>query len=312
MRHLPNDRAAVIGAAGFIGSALSARLRDSGATEVASYTRRRPFLTSAGKLDDGVLRARTVFWLASSVRPATAGDRPDLVASDRAALESLIESLRTSHSEARLVTVSSGGTVYDTSGAPPYSESSAVKPANAYGLAMLDVERLVGAVPGSVVLRVSNAYGPGQEARHGQGVIAHWLNAVKAGQAIHLVGDDQVARDYVFIHDVVDALIAAAGSVDPPAVVNVGSGRPTTLAQLAQVVSDLVRPHALDVHRDPARAFDSPSTWLDVSLAAQRLGWTAQTPLRNGLESTWKSMVGETPASKADGTGGAARTGGIS
>lgn len=310
MRHLPNDRAAVIGAAGFLGSALSARLRGAGATEVASYTRRQPFLTSAGRLDDGVLRARTVFWLASSVRPATAGDRPDLVASDRAALESLIDRLGASHREARLVTVSSGGTVYDTSRPAPYNESSAVKPVHAYGVAMLDIERLVGAVPGSVVLRVSNAYGPGQAARHGQGVIAHWLNAVKAGQAIHLVGDDQVARDYVFIDDVVDALVAVADSVDPPAVVNVGSGRPTTLAQLALLVSELVRPHVLDVHRDPARVFDSPSTWLDVSLAAQRLGWTAQTPLRNGLELTWKSMVDQTQASDADGIGGAARTGG--
>lgn len=236
---------------------------------------------------------QSVFWLASSIRPATAGDRPAAVEADRSALAVLIDGLTRLRSSARLVTVSSGGTVYDTAVPAPYGEGSSLRPVNAYGRAMLDIERLVGAWGDSCVLRVSNAYGPGQQPRFGQGVIAHWLAAVAAGDPVHVIGSDQVARDYVYVEDVVDALVDVGNAGDPPPVVNIGSGRPTTLAELLAMISAVVSPRAVDVRRDPARSFDSPSTWLDISLARRRLGWEPRTELPAGLAVTWRSIATE-------------------
>ncbi|HET6966523.1 MAG TPA: NAD-dependent epimerase/dehydratase family protein [Acidimicrobiales bacterium] len=292
MRHSPENRAAVIGAGGFIGSALSRRLRKAG-LEVAAYTRSVPFWTSDRGLDEGLASVRSVFWLASSIRPSTAAELPAAVEADRLALAGLIDKLGTVNGEARLITVSSGGTVYDTSQPPPYGEDSPVRPVNEYGRAMLEIEGAVRTWDHSSVLRVSNAYGPGQPARYGQGVVAHWLAAVISGRPVHLVGDDQVARDYVFIEDVVDALVAASTADHPPQVVNVGSGRPTALAELLAMISSVVAPREILVTREPARAFDSPSTWLDVSLARRQLGWEPRTGLPDGLAATWRWMMAE-------------------
>ena len=289
MRHSPENRAAVIGAGGFIGSTLTRRLHEAG-VEVDRYTRSASFVGPDGRLDERLACVQSVFWLAGSIRPATAGDRPAVVEADRSVLARLIDGLGELQSPARLITVSSGGTVYDTSQPAPYHEESPLRPVNAYGRAMLDIEGLVHEWGRSCVLRVSNAYGPGQRARHGQGVIAHWLNAVVAGDPVHLVGSDQVARDYVYIEDVVDALVAVSAADAVPPVVNIGSGQPTTLAELVRLLSAAVAPRAVRIRQEPARAFDSPSTWLDISLARRQLGWEPRTSLTTGLEQTWHSM----------------------
>jgi UDP-glucose 4-epimerase len=289
MRPSPENRAAVVGAAGFIGSALTRRLREAG-VEVDAYTRSVSFLGPHGGLDEKLACVRSVFWLASSIRPATAAGRLSAVEADRTALARLIDGLDASASSARLITVSSGGTVYDTSLPAPYREESPVRAANAYGQAMLEIERLVRAWGEHSVLRVSNAYGPGQQPRDGQGVIAHWLSAVAAEDPLRLVGSDQVARDYIYIDDVVDALIAASQADGPPSVVNIGSGQPTTLAELLSLISDAVSPQRVEVRQEPARVFDAPSTWLDISLARRELGWVPGTTLAAGLGLTWGSI----------------------
>jgi UDP-glucose 4-epimerase len=290
MGQVSQERAAVVGAAGFIGAALTRRLRQSG-IEVAAYTRASPFVSPGNNLDLGMDGARTIYWLASSIRPSTAAHRPDAVDADRTALADLIARMRAVGHQARLVTVSSGGTVYDTSQPAPYHEQSLIHPTNEYGRAMLEIERTAATWKDSVVLRVSNAYGPGQRARQGQGVIAHWLSAVEDCLPVHVMGDDQVARDYVFIEDVVDALIAVGRLEEPTPILNIGSGRPTSLAELLDLVCSVVRPRRVEVIRDPSRTFDSPTTWLNVNLAGEQIGWTPRTPLLAGLSATWSWML---------------------
>ncbi|HLY33903.1 MAG TPA: NAD-dependent epimerase/dehydratase family protein [Jatrophihabitantaceae bacterium] len=285
-------RAAVMGAAGFIGHALTGALQARG-IPVAGYTRATPFLDATGRLSPGARAADTVFWLASSIRPATASDHADAAAADERALSRLLDALGTEgNPRARVVVVSSGGTVYDSTHPSPHAESAPLAPANEYGAAMLRIESLVAdRAPQPVVIRVSNAYGPGQPARRGQGVIAHWLSAIAGGEPIHVLGRDDVARDYVFIDDVIDALIRVHASEEVPSVVNVGSGVPTTLRTLLDHVRDTVAPRGVDAHHDPGRSFDAPSNWLDVSLAAEELGWKPATDLPGGLTRTWQHVA---------------------
>jgi UDP-glucose 4-epimerase len=116
----------------------------------------------------------------------------------------------------RVVAVSSGGTIYDTGNPPPYSEASPVRPSNAYGEAILAMETLLrDRWPNHVVLRASNAYGPGQPAQRGQGVIAHWFDSVLREQPIRMIGDPETRRHYLYIDDLVGALRSVATITDP-------------------------------------------------------------------------------------------------
>jgi UDP-glucose 4-epimerase len=289
---------AVVGAGGFLGRALVGAAHRS-RVPVAAYTRAIPFLSPDGTPDAGLARSRTVYWLASSVNPALAEADPERVLADREAFAALLRAVRVLPEPPRVVLLSSGGTVYDPADPPPYQESSATAPRGAYGRAKLDLEADLRAsgVPG-VAVRPSNVYGPGQPAGPGQGVVAHWLRAAARGEHLTVYGEPESTRDYVFVDDMVRALLALDVHVGPvPPVVNVGSGDPTSLKELADTVLEVVGDPALRWEREDARGFDVPHTWLDVALARDALGWRPSTPLRDGLASAWRSVrCGESPA----------------
>lgn len=280
---------AVVGATGFIGSAVLTALRDQSLPSLA-FTRRTPPVTPDGALAPGVGEASAIVWAAASVNPALAESRPDLVDADLRALTRLVDALGRSSSTARLVLLSSGGTVYDPSGSVPYRESSRCSPRGAYGRSKLAAESLVLRSQAPVVLRVANAYGPGQPVSPGQGVIAHWLHAIDRGDPVTLFGPAETARDYVHVDDVVDAILAATTVERPPDVANIGSGAPTTLAGLLEAVGRVAGPFI--VEHAGSRSFDVSRTWLDVSLAAQTLGWRPRITLEDGLDSTWRAIGG--------------------
>lgn len=279
---------AVLGAAGFVGGAVARRAEASG-LEVSRWTRQRPFLVD-GAPAPGLASTGTVFWLVSSIRPAVAAD--ERAQADLRLLRRLLDGLDAAGSDARVVVLSSGGTVYDTAETPPYTEQHPVRAANAYGEAMLEVEAtLRGARDDSVVVRASNAYGPGQPARRGQGVVAHWLDCIAREEPIRLFGDPDVRRDYVYVDDLADALLAVAAHPDPPRTLNAGSGTGTSLQELADVVVRAVDA-PVEMEHSPGRAFDAPSTWLSVDLAREALGWTPTTPLDEGVRRSWESLSG--------------------
>lgn len=282
--------AAVVGAAGFLGSALVHTLH-AGGVPVAAFTRKTPFLTDSGSPDGGLLAARTIFWLVSSINPAIAESEPWRVHDDREAFVSLLRALDRLADPPKVVLVSSGGTVYDPAVAPPYREDSPTRPRGAYGAAKLELERLLhSAALGegqAIAVRVSNAYGAGQPAVSGQGVIAYWLRALAAGDPITIFGDPGTSRDYVYVDDIAAALAAVhRHSGELPPVLNVGSGVPTSLGELAHLVRVVVGDRS-KVRHEPARDFDVPHSWLDVRRAASLLGWRPSTSLPAGIARAW-------------------------
>lgn len=281
---------AVVGAGGFLGTALVAAARQAG-VPVDPYTRATPALRPDGGADRRLARAGTVFWLASSVNPALAEAHPERVRSDLAAFAALLRAVGRLPRPPRVVLLSSGGAVYDPAAPPPYREADPTRPRGAYGRAKLAMEAtlLASGLPGTV-LRVSNLYGPGQPAVSGQGVIGHWLRAAAAGRNLTLYGDPATTRDYVYAADVATALLAVHAAAGPPPVLNLGSGRPTSLRELAELLLAVVGDPALHLDPRPARGFDVPHTWLDVRLAATALGWTATTPLEAGLARCWGAV----------------------
>ncbi|HEX5404371.1 MAG TPA: NAD-dependent epimerase/dehydratase family protein [Pseudonocardiaceae bacterium] len=293
-------RAAVIGSYGFIGAQLHAKLAMAGAA-VTGFTRQDPIFGPDGRPHEKLLAADVLFYLATSVSPGTAEQRPDLVASDQELFATLVDRLAEEVRPPFVVLAGTGGYVYDPASPLPFGEESPVAPRTAYGRAKIDLERALAdraaKVPG-ISLRLSTVYGPGQRLRTGQGVIAHWFTAAASGRPLRLFGDPATLRDYVYIDDVVAAL-ARVGEVgrsgaELPEVINIGSGRPTQLGELLDLVVATV-PGPVEVERLPGRGFDHYDAVLDIQLAAEVVGWRPETSLPAGLAKTWWALSADEP-----------------
>ena len=298
------NRAAVIGAGGFIGASLSSALADAH-VDTACFTRSARVFTDRNELSYALRRAPVVYYLASSINPTLGEMHPEWGAADRQLFSRLLARLAERGDPPAVVLTSSGGTVYDQDVAPPYSESSPVRATGRYGQAKLALEEELfgysGRIPG-VILRLANVYGPGQVAGKGQGVLGYWMRAALDGEPLRVIGDPACSRDYVYITDVVDCLgrvdkalrtgelLAGRPACTDPVVLNVGSGVATSLTELISVVCGVVG-RDLPVVYAESRRMDRRHVWLDVARACGELGWRPATSLTEGVERMWQWTV---------------------
>lgn len=284
---------AVVGSSGFIGARLVGALREFG-VPTAAFDRAHPFLDESGP-HPAFLHAGTVFVVAGNTTPALAELQPWSCAPDLNLLRTLVTSLAGfRHGAPLLVLASSGGTVYDPACAPPYREGDPINPPTNYGRLKAAQESILDGFPQvpSLVLRLANVYGPGQIAGNGQGVIAHWLAAAEQQQPLRMFGSPDVARDYLYVDDLVELLIAVhrAPRAGLPRVLNVGSGTATTLAEVADLVLAATGAPGSAIEHLPARDCDRKAVWLDTRLAGSALGWRARTPLREGISAALAAL----------------------
>lgn len=134
-------------------------------------------------------------------------------------------------------------------------------------------------------LRLYSAYGPWEEPRRlVPALLVHGLE----GEWPPLT-DPATARDFVWVGDVVDALLLAAACplADPGAVFNIGTGRQTRLAEIVALVRDVLGIGAEPAWQTmPGRAWDTDAWQAEPSRAWRELGWVARTGLREGLAQT--------------------------
>jgi UDP-glucose 4-epimerase len=278
---------AVVGAAGFLGGAIM-RAFDHAGVSAQGFTLEDPML-SEGELVHNAQRVRTVVWCASRINPRLAAEQPHLIDRDYADLDDALTEFSRWKRPPRVVVFSSGGTVYGPPAVPPFREDPEPHPVNAYGLAKLMLERQVRSSGlDSVALRIANAYGPGQRPAPGQGVLAHWMEAVVAREQIHLFGDPSATRDYVYVDDIARAAVAVHLADVAPPIVNVGSGNATSLEDLLAVFGRVIAPHRADVVRHEARDTDTQHNSLDVALGREALGWQPQVDLEQGVRQMWQ------------------------
>ncbi len=139
----------------------------------------------------------------------------------------------------------------------------------------------------TVALRIFNAYGPGQAlpVSHAP-VVPRFLRAALTGGSLVVYGDGRQTRDYVYVDDVVDALVAAATATGlNRQVVNIGSGRETSMAELIAHVERATGRRA-NVIAHGEKSGGVPRLAADIGRAGALLGFRPRTSLADGLRLT--------------------------
>src|SRR5438552_1555209 len=187
------------------------------------------------------------------------------------------------------VVYASTAAVYGNCGNLPVDEESPAAPLSAYGADKHACElhaRIAGAIHGvpTVGLRFFNLYGPRQDPLSPySSVISIFAEKLLRGEPVEIFGDGEQARDFTYIRDAIRALRQAMKLATTKApVFNVCTGEATTVGGLAQTMAALCRTE-LVVHRRPARCGEVRISVGDPRRAAEQLGFTAQTRLRDGI-----------------------------
>jgi UDP-glucose 4-epimerase len=297
-------RAVVTGGAGFIGShvvdALLARGDEVHVLDNLSKGRRERVaegatLHEADIRDPDVVfeetRPEIVLHLAAQADVRVSVERPDYDADvNVGGTVRILEAAR--RHDAQIVFASTGGAIYGECDGPA-PETAERRPLAPYGTSKLCGEeylatwnRLYGT--SHVALRFGNVYGPRQEPHGEAGVVAIFMGLLHDGGTPKIFGDGSQTRDYVYVGDVVRAMLAALGHSG--GVFNIGTGTETSVVELydgIQRVAGIERKPELA----PARLGELQRSVLDVALAARELNWRPERSLDDGLAETWRSVT---------------------
>lgn len=136
----------------------------------------------------------------------------------------------------------------------------------------------------SVVLRFFNVYGPRQGLNDYSGVITRFVDRVRKKEPLVVYGDGSQTRDFVSVHDIVEAVLASMRSVAAQGqVFNIGSGKPTSINELAKTILELAGVD-LEIRHEKPRVGDIKDSYADISKAKKVLGYKPRVDLREGLE----------------------------
>jgi UDP-glucose 4-epimerase len=204
---------------------------------------------------------------------------------------------------APVVFTSTGGALYGDGAPRPTAEQSLPFPLSPYGASKLAGEAYVNTwslssgIP-HAVCRLGNVYGPRQSPHGEAGVVAIFSDHLYTGKAPKLYGHGKPTRDYVYVGDVVKALLAASGK---SGTYNIATSVETDVATIwRELQSVAAQTHAPGTVGDPAalqpqledlRPGELQHSRLDIGLAQKELGWSPEVPIAQGLRLTYEALV---------------------
>jgi UDP-glucose 4-epimerase len=195
---------------------------------------------------------------------------------------------------ASVVFTSTGGALYGDAAPRPTREDQIPAPLSPYGASKWAAEAYVktwslsSGIPHSVC-RLGNVYGPRQSPHGEAGVVAIFTHHLYTDKAPTLYGQGSPTRDYVYVADVVSALLSASGR---SGTYNVATQVETDVAGvwsgLAEAAGKQITPQLADL-----RPGELKHSCLDVSLAERELGWRPEVQIADGLALTYEALVAE-------------------
>ncbi len=293
----------VTGGAGFIGSALANRLVREGhsvrviddlsagdpARLLPEVNFTRGDVCDKPKLWRLLYQVDCVYHLAARVSvPESILYPREYNATNVGGTVALMEAMR--DAGVRRVILASSGAIYGEQPRQPVTEDMPPNPTSPYAVSKLASEYYVNTINAlwgieSVCLRIFNVYGPGQALPpvHAP-VIPQFLRQALGGGSLVVFGDGTQTRDYVYVDDVVDALVAAATAPDVDRqVINVGSGQETSVNQLVETIEHVVG-HNVQVLHVHAQSGGVSRLVADLTRAQKLLHYTPRVDLVTGLQ----------------------------
>jgi len=315
MKSLSGARVLVTGGLGFIGSNLARRLVAEGASVtlcdamIEGYGGNeanireirdavaidRSDVRDADAMDRLVAGQDVVFHLAAQVSHvmSLSNPYPDIDINIKGTAV-VLEACRRKNPAALVVRSGTRGQ-YGPAVRLPVSEETPSDPRGIYEISQLSSEmicRTYTRIHGirTVPLRLTNVYGPRAQMRHSQfGVVNWFVRLALEGRPIPIFGSGRILRDFLYVDDCVEALLAAAR--EPAAVgeiLNVGHDRSSTFLEVAETLRDLVPGTAIEfTDFTPERRAQEPGDFVsDIAKIRRLLGWEPSVSLRDGLART--------------------------
>jgi UDP-glucose 4-epimerase len=241
-------------------------------------------------------RPEVVFHLAAQIDVRRSVAEPDFDASiNVGGTANVLEAARRAGSR-RFVNASTGGAIYGEGAGKdlPLAENAPVEPISPYGQSKFAAEgyvALYGRLHGTsgISLRLGNVYGPRQDPLGEAGVVAIFCGRLRAGEPPLVFGDGRQTRDYIYVGDVVAAMLAAADSQAAGAY-NVGTGRETSVLDLVDRLRRLAGADGFEPEFAPARSGEVDRISIDPARASTELGWSPATGVDEGLRRTLDSV----------------------
>src|SRR5271165_43357 len=195
---------------------------------------------------------------------------------------------------APVVFTSTGGALYGDDAPMPTGEQRIPAPLSPYGASKWAAEAYVNTwslssgIP-HAVCRLGNVYGPRQSPHGEAGVVAIFSEHLYTDRAPILYGHGRPTRDYVYVGDVVNALLSASGR---SGTYNIATGVQTDVATIWRELGEAAGVH-LEPELAPLRPGELQHSCLDVTRAERELGWRAEVPIDEGLRLTYGALVSE-------------------
>jgi len=284
----------VTGGSGFIGVELSKALLSEGHEVMVIDLERPPLegiefvkvnVLSLEALREAAKDCETIYHLAAEVKLESALDDPfKVVKVNVLGTLNVLEVARERDAE---VVYASSAAVYGEPKVVPVPEDHPTLPKNVYGASKLGGEALVSSYRSTYglrawSLRLFNVYGPSERMSKYSGVVYKFIKNALLNKPLVVYGDGKQVRDFVYISDVVNAFKVST-NVEPN-VYNVGTGKGTSVLELAELILKLTGSRSQIVF-GPPRPGDIRASVADISKLSSK-GWRPEVSLVEGLRRT--------------------------
>lgn len=293
-------RILIIGGGGFIGRNLIERLYNDG-QEINVVDLKRPewlpvdvncfevsFISRSIELCAAFENIDTVYHLASTTLPQSSNENPVFdIESNLVGTLNLLD-IAVENNVSKFIFTSSGGTIYGPSSEACITEEHPTNPICSYGIVKLAIEKYLKLYSDqyglqTYSLRISNPYGRYQDFNKSQGVIPVFMHKIMNNEPIEIWGDGSIARDFIYIDDVIDAMILTASLACKSEVFNISSSLAIEINNIVRLLEIYLKNTAY-IKYTPQRSVDVKYSCLSNIKAKKILKWDPSFDLQSGLK----------------------------
>lgn len=297
----------ILGAGGFIGTNLAIRLAENRSSQLTLVDKKDSYfqhISEAGleadlKISDfgqgcdyEILTKgqEVIYYLVSTTSPGNSNQNiPKELSENVVAAAEFLKACIVNKVK-KVIFLSSGGTVYGLEGKCPISEETVAYPINSYGVQKLMIEKLFYLYHYLYgleykIIRLANPYGPYQRPNNSLGVVTNFVYQALKGEPLTIYGDGKVIRDFIYIDDVITAILNISEYQGKHSMFNLGSGMGSSIRQVVEAIEktmDLM----VDVTYLTGRTVDVPVNILDISRYESVFGEWKPISLEEGIRRT--------------------------